>query len=78
MPHLLRFLAINCAIGIGAGWFLLLLLILSNAAGLKDLILGSDAPALPVAMLAAGFAITFGSAAMGTAVMALRPDNEGK
>jgi hypothetical protein len=75
---LLRFLAVNCAIGVVAGWTLLALLILTDTAGLATLIWNSDSPALPLAMLAGGFAITFGSAAMGAAVMMLRNGDEGR
>jgi hypothetical protein len=72
VPRLLRLLAINCAIGICAGWTLLATLILTDTAGLTTLICASDSPSVLVAMLAAGFAVTFGSAAMGVAVMQLR------
>ncbi len=78
IPRLLRFLAVNCAIGIVAGWTLLAALILTDTAGLATLIWNSASPALPVAMLAGGFAITFGSAAMGAAVMMMRNGDEGK
>ena len=72
VPQLLRLLAVNCAIGIFAGWTLLAALFLTDTAGLATLIRASDSPFVPVAMLAAGFAVTFGSAAMGVAVMQLR------
>jgi hypothetical protein len=76
VPRLLRLLAINCAIGVCAGWTLLATLILTDTAGLATLIRASDSPFVPVAMLAAGFAVTFGSAAMGVAVMQLRNGDE--
>jgi len=75
IPHLLRLLAINCAIGIFAGWTLLAVLILSDTASLMTLICASNSPAVPIAMLATGFAVTFGGAAMGVAVM-LHNDDE--
>ncbi|MBI4724777.1 MAG: hypothetical protein HY765_07305 [Rhodomicrobium sp.] len=78
LPLLVRFLTVNCTIGVAAGWLLLAALFLTNAAGLRDLILNSDAPGLPLVMLAAGFAITFGSAAMGAAVMMMPFEDKGK
>lgn len=78
VPRLVRFLLVNCAIGIAGGWTLLALLIATDTAGLGTLILNSSSPAIPIAMLAAGFAITFGSAAMGAAVMAMRPNDDDK
>jgi len=76
LPRLIRFLIVNCASGIAAGWILLAALILSDTAGLRTLIWNSGSPLLPVAMLAGGFAITFGSAAMGAAIMMLRNGDE--
>ncbi len=75
VPLLVRFLLVNCAIGIAGGWTLLTALIATDTAGLGTLIWNSSSPAMPIGMLAAGFAITFGSAAMGAAVMMLRPDD---
>ncbi len=70
LPRLLRFLAVNCAIGIAGGWTLLAALIVTDTAGLRTLI-WNEGSAVPVILLAAGFAITFGSAAMGAAVMTM-------
>lgn len=76
IPRLVRFLLVNCAIGIAGGWTFLAVLIATNTAGLGSLIWASSSPALPIVMLAAGFAITFGSAAMGAAIMAMRPGDD--
>jgi hypothetical protein len=76
LPRLVRFLLVNCAIGVSAGWLLLALLIATDTAGLRGLIWSSSSPILPIAMLAASFAITFGSAAMGTAIMTMRPGDD--
>ena len=51
-------------------------LIATNTAGLGTLIWNEASPAIPIALLAAGFAITFGSAAMGAAIMAMRWEDE--
>jgi hypothetical protein len=74
MPDLLRLLAANCAIGIAVGWLLLTLLVATDVNGMGELIWNSSVPALPLGMLAAAFAITFGGAAMGSAVMLLGKD----
>ena len=71
-PRLIRFLLVNCAIGVAGGWTLLAGLLVTNTGNLRTLILDSSSPALPIVLLATGFAITFGSAAMGAAVMMLR------
>ena len=76
LPRLIRFLLVNCAIGIAGGWTLLAAIILSDTARLRTLISNEASPAVPIILLAAGFAITFGSAAMGAAVMAMRPGDD--
>ncbi len=76
LPRLVRFLLVNCAIGVAGGWTLLALLIATDTAGLGTLIWNSSSPAMPIGMLAVGFAITFGSAAMGAAVMAMQPGDD--
>jgi len=78
LPRLVRFLFLHAAIGIGAGWFLLAMLLLTDVNGVGSLIWSSASPALPIAMLAAGFAITFGGASAAAAVMMLRMENDGK
>lgn len=76
VPPLLRFLAVNCAIGVAAGWAFLGTLIWLDIAGLRQLIVNSSAPAIPLLMLIVMFAITFGAAAMGTAVLLLPKEDE--
>ncbi|MFY9639354.1 MAG: hypothetical protein WCD20_19560 [Rhodomicrobium sp.] len=76
VPRLIRFLLVNCAIGVAGGWTLLAALLATDTAHLRTLILNEASPAIPVLLLATGFAVTFGSAAMGAAVMALRPGDE--
>lgn len=76
--RLVRFLVRNALLGIAAGWSLLVLLLYTDSLGLGRLVRDSEHGWLAVLMLAAGFAITFGSAAMGTAIFLLRPDEEGE
>jgi hypothetical protein len=71
-----RFLLLHAAIGIGAGWLLLALLLLTDVNGVGSLIWASESAALAVGMLAAGFAITFGGAAAAAAVMMMRFEND--
>ncbi len=68
---LFRLLAINLAIGACAAALLVGGLLLLNPGGLRDLILADRAPAVPIFVLLGSFFVTFGSVAMGTAIMAL-------
>jgi hypothetical protein len=77
LPQLVRFLLLHAAIGIGAGWLLLALLLWTDVNGVGTLIWASDSRVLAVAMLAAGFAITFGGAAAAAAVMMMHFENDG-
>jgi hypothetical protein len=78
LPQLVRFLLLHAAIGIGAGWLLLALLLLTDVNGIGALIFASETPQLPIAMLAVGFAITFGGAAAAAAVMMMRYEGDEK
>ena len=66
---LLRLLAVNLAAGCGVALFMLAGLLALNPAGLRDLILADGATGL--VLLAFGLIVTFGSAAMGSAIMLL-------
>ena len=70
-PRLLRFLAFHAALGAVAGLVLAMVMIGANVAGLRDLMVASEALVLGSAMLAISFALTFASASMGTAIMLL-------
>ena len=73
-----RLLAINLAIGASAAILMLGGLFVLNPYELRTLILGDRTPALAVGLLLFGFLITFGSVAMGTAIMAIgRDDGDG-
>lgn len=60
--------------GIVAGWLLLALLVRANVAGLRDLIFGNGVELTALLLLGGGFAVTFGSLAMGTAIFLLPRD----
>lgn len=71
---LLRFMLAHCLVGIAAGWGFVVGLLALDIGGLAGLIFGSDEPALALALLLFGTAITFGSVAMGGAIMNLGGD----
>jgi hypothetical protein len=80
---LIRLLAINLVIGISAAVLMLGGLLALNPHGLRDLIVNDRSGVTAVALLLFGLIVTFGSVAMGTAIMALgsdrsRDDNGGK
>jgi hypothetical protein len=68
---LFRLLAINLAIGIAVAFLMVGGLLAINPYGLRDLILADRSSGAAIALLVIGFIVTFGSTAMGTAIMAL-------
>ena len=68
---LMRLLAINLAIGIGVALLLVGGLLALDPGGLRHLIFADRAPGVAIGLLLMSFVITFGSAAMGTAIMSL-------
>jgi membrane associated rhomboid family serine protease len=66
---LFRLLAINLAIGASAALLMVGGLVALNPYGLRHLILTDRSPAAALTLLLFGFVITFGSAAMGGAIM---------
>jgi hypothetical protein len=67
---LFRLLAINLAIGIMVAALLVGGLLLLDPGGLRHLIFADRSPAVAIGLLLFGFIVTFGSAAMGSAIMA--------
>jgi len=59
----------SCIKGIFVGWVLLAFILITNIGNLREIIFSSSNAVLAVFLLAVGFAITFGNAAMGHAVM---------
>ena len=66
---LYRLLLVNLTAGLTAATLLCGGLLLINPGRLRDLILSDQSPEVAFLLLLFGFAITFGSAAMGTAIM---------
>ncbi|MBL8655645.1 MAG: hypothetical protein JNJ97_15665 [Alphaproteobacteria bacterium] len=74
---ILLFLAGHMLIGIAVGWSILGALLWFDIGGLWRLIGGSAHMGIVLTMLLIGFAITFGSVAMGSAIVALEEDRKG-
>ncbi len=68
---LFRLLAINLAAGVTLATLLVGGLLLLNPFNLRHLILTDASPATALGLLLFGFVVTFGSTAMGTAIMAM-------
>ena len=73
--HVIRLLAWNAAAGAALGVQFAAFLVYWDVAGLGSLLARSDSPLPALALLFAGFAVTFGSAVCGTALMSLSPDD---
>jgi hypothetical protein len=75
-PQFLRLFVINGAFGILMGIVMAGMLIFLDIQGLGELSLHEKDGAVAIALLAAGLAITFGGAAIATAIMLLDWDEE--
>ncbi len=75
---LFRLLAINLSIGIAAAVLMLGGLLTLNPGRLRDLIMADQSPFLAAGLLIFGLVITFGSVAMGTAIMAVSRGDRGR
>lgn len=74
---LFRLLAINLGIGIALATLVVGGLLAINPGGLRDLIFADSSPGTALGLLLFGFVVTFGSTAMGTAIMAMgRPQDD--
>lgn len=71
---LFRLLAVNLAIGSATAVLVAAGLLALNFQGLRDLILTDSSPGIALGLLVFGFIITFGSAAMGAAIMTIGND----
>lgn len=68
---LLRLLAVNVLAGVTAAVLMLGGLLALNPGGLRDLMLADRDGGIALALLLFGLIVTFGSVAMGSAIMAL-------
>ena len=69
IPALIRFLARHAILGVLVGCCLAGALLVFDVAGLGTLFARAENPAIAVALLFSGFAVTFGSAVMGGAIL---------
>ncbi len=67
-----------CLRGICIGWALLALLILLDVMHLRQVIFASSDSVMAIGLLMVGFAITFGNASMGHAIMNIGKDKRPK
>lgn len=72
MPSLVRFLLQHLVLGVATGWVVLAAFLALDVANLRTLIKGSNDGGLALVLLGVFFALTFGSAAMGLAVISDR------
>ena len=77
-PSLIGFLARHCLVGIVTGWVFLAVLILLDVGRLGELLFASENWLLTLLLAAGGFAVTFGSLAMGTAIFMLPRERLGR
>jgi hypothetical protein len=68
---LIRLLAVNCAAGIAAALLMLGGLMALNPGNLRALIFADRASGVALGLMLFGLVVTFGSVAMGSAIMAL-------
>jgi len=70
-----RFILGHLAIGVASGWLVLGGVLWFDIGGIASLLAAAPSRSLILAMLLAVFAITWGSAAMGAAIMSLDRDD---
>jgi hypothetical protein len=70
----LSLVAINAAGGAAVALLLVGAILFLDIGHLGTLVAGSESPVLPVALLTAGFVVTFSSVAMGSAIMRIGRD----
>lgn len=75
LPRIVRYLFIHAGIGIAVGCVCAAAMLLLDVAGVGTLVAGTSTPWVPIALLFGGFSLTFGSLAMGSAIMLL-PEQE--
>ena len=70
-PSLLVFLGMHCAMGVAAGTVCAAIVVLIDLGGMKQLLVNSSEPFIPMFVLFTMFALTFGAVKMGMAIMSL-------
>jgi hypothetical protein len=67
----LVFLGMHCAMGVAAGTICAAIVVLIDLGGMKQLLVNSSEPFIPMFVLFTMFALTFGAVKMGVAIMSL-------
>lgn len=75
---LLRFLAINAALGVALGQVMLWLMLWLDLAGLGETVFASSAPTFVIIILSVKFGLTFAAGVVATAVMTLPYARDGR
>ena len=70
-PSLLQFLGLHCAMGVAFGIVFAAIIVLVDLAGVRQLLVDSSEPFVPMFLLFARCALTFGALKMGMAIMSL-------
>ncbi len=71
LPPLLRFLGLHLVLGAAIGVAAVSLAVLSNLAGLHDLLVEAEDPVVPMVLLYSFAVINFSSVSMGIGIMTL-------
>ena len=71
LPHLLRFLGLHLMLGAAIGVAIVSLAILCDLAGIRQLLLSSKDPTIPLVLLYCFNVITFSSVTMGIGIMTI-------
>ncbi len=74
---LLRLLTVNGLAGLAVAALVLAGIFLTNIGNLRNLVLNSAEPVIPVILLACGLAVTLGSVVIGSAIMLLGEGRRG-
>lgn len=76
LPKLIVFLMVHCGIGLAIGVIFTTIIIQLNTAGIKDMLVASSEPFIPMFLLYATTGLSFASLNMGAAIMLLPQDED--
>jgi hypothetical protein len=76
IPSLVRYISLHGLFGMGLGCCAAMALLFFDVAGLGTLVIESGTPTIAIALLVGGFGLTFGSLAMGSAIMLIPDEHE--
>lgn len=76
LPRAVRYVLVSAALGASIGIGFGGLMIVTNVAGLRDLIVGSSDPITPVVLVLAGFATLFGGIYTAGSIMRMPTEDD--